>query len=102
MSLHTFLSDTTLHVALAVRLMVPAIGVHRGLAPPSRCALPGAAKLKGPGFPRPSRCGVYEAPDEMVTEVTERYFLLVGLSNISKAQRSRLSTSSLSTRPDIP
>ena len=33
--------------ALAVRLMVPAIRVHRGLAPPSECALPGAPKKKG-------------------------------------------------------
>ncbi len=30
--------------ALAVRLMVPAIRVHRGLSPPSQCALPGAHK----------------------------------------------------------
>ena len=34
--------------ALAVRLMVPAIRVHRGLAPPSQCALPGAQIKRGP------------------------------------------------------
>jgi hypothetical protein len=33
--------------ALAVQLMVPAIRVHRGLAPPSECALPGAPKIRG-------------------------------------------------------
>ena len=32
--------------ALAVQLMVPVIRVHRGLSPPSMCALTGAPKKK--------------------------------------------------------
>jgi hypothetical protein len=34
-------------IALAVQLTVPVIGVRRGLAPPSECALPGALNKKG-------------------------------------------------------
>ena len=38
-------------VALGVRLMVPVIRVHRGLSPPSACALPGAHKKREGVFP---------------------------------------------------
>jgi len=44
--------------ALAVRLMVPAIRVHRGLSPPSQCALPGAQeKREGGTLPSLERVG---------------------------------------------
>ena len=50
--------------ALAVRLMVPAVRVHRGLSPPSRCGPAGRTQTKGrlPLGRRPFVCRMSDRP----------------------------------------
>jgi hypothetical protein len=57
--------------ALGVQLVVPVTKVHRGLAPPSRSALPGAHKKKPASL---SACGpLFEDKDPLLTDIKPQH-----------------------------